>query len=61
MTGIVLAFIWSGAVVAAIAFIVMIAVVSRRRRLTARVDDPEMQKSLDALQGQIDSGRGRFF
>lgn len=61
MTGIVLGFIWTGAVLAAIAFIVIIALASHRRRLAAKTDDPGMQQDLDAIQDQIDSGRGRLF
>lgn len=60
MSGIVLAFIWTGAVVAAIAFIVIIGLVSRRRRLSSSIHDPEMQQALDDIQSQIDSGRGRL-
>ena len=60
MTGIVLAFVWTGAVIAAVAFIVIIGLVSRRRRLTASTYDPEMQRTLDGIQSQIDSGRGRL-
>ncbi|KQP01856.1 hypothetical protein [Leifsonia sp. Leaf264] len=61
MSGIVLAFIWTGAVVAAIAFIVIIGLASRRRRLSSSIHDPEMQQSLDEIQSQIDSGRGRLY
>ncbi|TFW00193.1 hypothetical protein [Orlajensenia leifsoniae] len=61
MSGVVLGFIWTGAVLAAVAFIVIIALASRRRRLATNTYDPEMQQSLDAIQGQIDSGRGRLF
>jgi len=57
MSAYVIALVTTGAITAAAALLGLVAVMNRRRPLTAKAYDPQLQRELAEVQRQIDRGR----
>lgn len=57
MSAYIVGLVTTGAILAAVALVLIVALVSHRRRLMTKTHDPEMQQAFSKIQDQIDAGR----